>query len=982
MEELQFLKGLTEADLKKLQADNPRGFAELGQKVKEYRIQLARTDINHFIQYIMFDEATRRPLRQAPYHIELQNFLESNKFSVVVSHPSAGKCLTESSVVVTNDGVPITVRELKRRVDAGEDVRIATLDVIGHNPRWVRVKSVFFDGVVPCTRVRTSDGRETVVSNNHPFRALCGKTDPRHTWLRADQLIRGSTVVTTDTMPRPTAGHAPRLSAEDAFVLGFLMRFADRQSTRLPKGETVDLKARGLQLGFRHGNHDLSLDYDIARVARTICARYGWSYREQTRVSPARTWTQFRIEGALEWLEALGVDYYAERYGMEGTWRMGFRRPASWAGPIPPAVYASTEAAEAFAVGYLLQAPISRSDNNRAALGVPPTMAQALIYLFNRIGIAASVRHDRQSTTKPKGPVTRMLLHGIGTLWLYQCVRSVGGPAFDQVVRDLKVWYGLGDHQVVARPRVVQPQAWKHAKVIEVEPAGDHAVYGIEIDDPQHTHLTDGILTHNTQQVSVARPLFELGRNPNLRIAIVQSTGQNARDIIQTIAAHIESNTRLHEVFPNLRRGGMWTQNSLTVVREYGVKDPSIQARGAFAKILGARIDLLLADDLLSPDYTRTLYMRQRIREWFLSELMTRLTADARAMWMANAWHPDDLSHELMRTPGWAGMFMPVRDPVTKESYWPEVWTQERIAEWEAMRTPSEAARVLDCIARSDDASRFREEWFKRALNRGTGVYGEQFTMLPELELVPRDDNGVPLVTGRVFSGVDLAFSDKKRSDWNVIFTIMVTDDGKVYLLNIERGRWPTAETVDRIVSTHQRYGATIFVESVSAQKAVIDWCNDIHAEVPVYPFGVRGQGETHNKWHAVYGVESVAVGLKNDLWVIPRAGTRDDPGDIDPLIREWINECMSFTGDPNEHTGDALTASWIAVQGARMFGGEHHMSSIEISPGYGDQTWDATVRKMQYEEARARAGEAVFATISLDEPESEFGDEPVTFQL
>jgi hypothetical protein len=499
-----------------------------------------------------------------------------------------------------------------------------------------------------------------------------------------------------------------------------------------------------------------------------------------------------------------------------------------------------------------------------------------------------------------------------------------------------------------------------------VTEVGDRPVYGVEIDDDQHTHLTDGFLTHNTQQVSIAKPLFELGKNPNLRIAILQSTGVLARDILKTIAAHVENNPRLHDVFPALRPGDMWTQTAITVERLYGVKDPSVQVRGAFAKMLGVRIDLLIADDILTLDYTRTKHMRQRMHEWFVSEVMSRITADSRVIILGNAWHPEDLMHELervgIRNGSWAAKRLPVRDQITGESKWPEVWPQSRIIEFEGLRTPSETARALDCIARADDASRFRNEWFVRALNRGTGLYGE-LGMLPSIDSMPVDADGKPKLSGQVFSGVDLAFTDTEKSDWNVIFTVLVAEDGHVYLLNIDRFRGTTADTVQRIVDTHQRYGSTLFVESVAAQRAVVEWCNALHAEVPVYPFNVRGQGEIANKWHGVYGVEMIAAELANNQWTLPRPGTVDDPGEIHELVREWMRECMNFT--PGVHTGDILMAAWLCLRGVRMFSGQHNMTSVDVlAPDAGH---DKTTTGLSYSELRNRASEAFYASVGVD---------------
>ena len=115
-----------------------------------------------------------------------------------------------------------------------------------------------------------------------------------------------------------------------------------------------------------------------------------------------------------------------------------------------------------------------------------------------------------------------------------------------------------------------------------------------------------------TQQVSIARALWELGRNPNLRICIVSNTDGQAQKICMTIAKYIESSAEYQKVFPGIKRARNqpWTMHQLYVVRDGQAKDPSVRTCGVHGNILGARIDLLIIDDIL--DYENTITKNQR----------------------------------------------------------------------------------------------------------------------------------------------------------------------------------------------------------------------------------------------------------------------------------------------------------------------------------------------------------------------------------
>ena len=74
-----------------------------------------------------------------------------------------------------------------------------------------------------------------------------------------------------------------------------------------------------------------------------------------------------------------------------------------------------------------------------------------------------------------------------------------------------------------------------------------------------------------TDQIAIARVLWELGKNPQLRIKIVSEDDVTAKKRLKAIKGHIERNKRLQEVFPGLRQHPElddWTQHTITVERQ------------------------------------------------------------------------------------------------------------------------------------------------------------------------------------------------------------------------------------------------------------------------------------------------------------------------------------------------------------------------------------------------------------------------------
>ena len=208
-----------------------------------------------------------------------------------------------------------------------------------------------------------------------------------------------------------------------------------------------------------------------------------------------------------------------------------------------------------------------------------------------------------------------------------------------------------------------------------------------------------------TQQVSIGRVLYEIGNNPNLRVGIVSKTNDLAMKIVRTLGKYIRESAELRRVFPHLRPSAdpamPWTSHKLTVARTAIAKDPTVQAAGVFGSIHGARLDLLVLDDILDDTNTRSATLRDRLWDWLRSTLFGRLTEGGRLWALANAWHADDAMHRLEKEPGFLGLRFPVLDAAGK-STWPEHWPLKRIEGAREIMGSVEFARALLCEVREE----------------------------------------------------------------------------------------------------------------------------------------------------------------------------------------------------------------------------------------------------------------------------------------
>lgn len=404
-------------------------------------------------------------------------------------------------------------------------------------------------------------------------------------------------------------------------------------------------------------------------------------------------------------------------------------------------------------------------------------------------------------------------------------------------------------------------------------------------------HIESG----KTQQLAIGRTLFELGRNPRLRYVIGSAGAKYSATLVSTIKRYIERPGPIHDIFPKLRPGPKWTDSTLVVdlPGKSIQKDPTIQATSlASAGITGSRTDRLLLDDLLNLKNTANPTGREEALKWYRGVTRSRLTPDARVIWLGNAFHPEDAMHVLSQGGGFAWKKFPVVSP-DGQLTWPDRWPRKRIETARVEFGPHEFARQLLCIPRDESSARFRREWIDACLKRGEG-------RKPAFALTE-----VP-AGYRTYTGVDLGVRRTNKSDLTVLFTIVVHPDESREVIWIESGRWAAKEIVSKIVDTHNRYGSIVIVENNQAQQFIVDFTKSESA-VPVRPFFTGS-----NKAHPAFGVESLATEMANGKWIIPSVNGRPATKELDA----WVTEMLYY--DPNAHTGDRLMASWFAREGSR----------------------------------------------------------------
>src|SRR5262249_1480007 len=150
------------------------------------------------------------------------------------------------------------------------------------------------------------------------------------------------------------------------------------------------------------------------------------------------------------------------------------------------------------------------------------------------------------------------------------------------------------------------------------------------------------------------RLLWELGRNPGLRVRIVCASETLAAERGRFLRDALTANARLRLVFPHLRPARPWEATRFTVARPAHVIGPSVAALGVRAAATGARADLLVCDDIVDVKALRSRVDRERVRADFHENLVNLLEPDGRLWCLFTPWHTDDLNSRLKANPEFA----------------------------------------------------------------------------------------------------------------------------------------------------------------------------------------------------------------------------------------------------------------------------------------------------------------------------------------
>ena len=403
-----------------------------------------------------------------------------------------------------------------------------------------------------------------------------------------------------------------------------------------------------------------------------------------------------------------------------------------------------------------------------------------------------------------------------------------------------------------------------------------------------------------TSLMAVIYPIYRLCKNPNIRITIVASDEDRAKDILSEIKGELEGNKDLLKVFGKFETKDSWAATQITIAqRKKNLKDPTIRAVGIGGAKQGPRADLVIFEDVADPKNSdneagrkmiaRTLWYS--VLRWMDNPDDFQIIATGTRVAFGDIYEDiikkarlqESASSFVREADKWVVKVAQACNGSFEKVLWPEKFPKEFLM-GERELDPIAFDQRFRNIVRSDEMMGFPEHAISEACDDSFSV-GE----------VPEGFS--------VCLGVDLASGSRKRgTSFSAVVALASDGAGRRHVVDIWRGKEVASVVVDKIVEMYAAYGCREVRVEKNYQQAIIDILDLLAAR---HGLRIVRHATNRNKVDPAHGVESLRPILVGGNLTFP-SKTQEDRRRMEPLL----SELRTY---PVGETTDLLMALWIA---------------------------------------------------------------------
>lgn len=400
---------------------------------------------------------------------------------------------------------------------------------------------------------------------------------------------------------------------------------------------------------------------------------------------------------------------------------------------------------------------------------------------------------------------------------------------------------------------------------------------------------------HGKSQMIVEFITWVAGRNPDLK-TIYTSFSERLGVRANLTCQRIYDSDRFKKIFPSTRINGVGTSqlDANQAIRnremiEYIGRAGFFRNTTVRGSITGESLDLGVIDDpIKGREEASSQAIRDKTWEWFTDDFFTRFSDSAGLLAILTRWHVDDPIGRLRATMG---------DEVRVVSYPAIAIKDEKHRKAGEPLFPEHKSLEFLLERKAAMASVNWEALYQQnpQIIGGEIIKGEWFGRYKQL----------PIIKQR-FIYADTAQKTAERNDFSVFECWGKGEDGKIYLLDLIRGKWEAPELERRAVAFWNKHKAAdtatlgqlrqLKVEDKASGTGLIQKLRS-QAQIPVV--GIERTKDKYTRLLDVLGyIEAGYVMLPEDA----------------PFTNDFVAECEAFTADDSHLHDDQVDPMMDAI--------------------------------------------------------------------
>lgn len=397
---------------------------------------------------------------------------------------------------------------------------------------------------------------------------------------------------------------------------------------------------------------------------------------------------------------------------------------------------------------------------------------------------------------------------------------------------------------------------------------------------------------------------------PDHRTLLFSKSWKQSMKSLDVIIQDFTKNRKLKRDFEEELQSYRKKENMVWCNLQKAQRDATIEANGLMGSVTGSHFDLIINDDLVDDENTRTPMQMEQVDNWFRGTVSPLLEPGGSMVTIGTRKHYNDLYSKLISNRMWHLH----RDEAIKEFPEDYKWVED------------DNGNVVDVKVKGRSRVLWKEKWdIKKLLlkkseigsiffnreyqNDPAGLQGKvlnsewlQYYRPEDIWYQKGEHKGDLKMPMTIYQAWDLAIAETLGGDYTVCITAGVTDDFKIYVLDIYRDQISFPKQVKKVIELQNEWNPTLIgIESNIYQKALPQMLDTL-AFLPIEQVQNTANKEIRIKTSSVH-YEQKRVHFREDLKI------------TDEFEREYIQ----FPKSPHDDMLDAMDILFGLVRGSTV---------------------------------------------------------------